>query len=643
MILFLFLFLLLGFCIAPLSAQSPSTSDAPGALLSSLVGKSHQKLPLAPSMEALELMGVQFVDALIKKGQMEMAKGAFKTQLEVLEKVHPDQFDKYKKLKVDDLAADAVMQQAEMAKLQPKSGNAFIDMLNGNGIPIGSSIRGLEDAIRTQRDMENTDPSEQIAKAVMDKFQTQILPGLVANMIAGKNPFKMPQQMRKAQAAPSSVFQQALAQRAMLGKNAPVAGGRGEEQRMMMNRVDQRMQQRELQEEDEDDDDLEDEDVPRRRSSDGEPQSEAEHQRRDLARRLKSSPRLKELLQNAEVQSLLSYQRMRDSPLSKRRPLAMNDEDESAFRAMEARAKLDQKSQLVLGLHGFGESDDDEDEEDENLIDPSENSFRRAPLRLSSGFVEKLKSNDELKSALDRIKYRVDDVEKYLAPKPMEFNPKPQPGYFAPRKIPTRPRKMLPLLIGSDPKVQEEIRRHPSTEWKIAKESRVLTNLKNNPSLAALFMDDKLENTLKGRQMLTDEQKGRTRVKTIRALPRLFGAPTAKAEMIDAKVFQDIEERPIPPLFFEPKGRHTRLRWTGANEKEIPGLGSRFILPSLDPTMPALNTAFSTQGRARDEWDTMFKIPNNWNPGDEVGFKMNSKTKRFVGGNGAFDMPALGL
>lgn len=39
------------------------------------------------------------------------------------------------------------------------------------------------------------------------------------------------------------------------------------------------------------------------------------------------------------------------------------------------------------------------------------------------------------------------------------------------------------------------------------------------------------------------------------------------------QVFQDIEERPIPPLFFEPKGRHTRLRWTGANEKEIPGLG----------------------------------------------------------------------
>ncbi|UMM14054.1 hypothetical protein L5515_002030 [Caenorhabditis briggsae] len=640
MLIFLLIFLFLNFY--PISAGPPPNSDVPGALLSSLATKNHPKLPLAPSMEALELMGVQFVDALIKKGQMEMAKGAFKTQLEVLEKVHPDQFEKYKKLKVEDLAADAVMQQAEMSKLQPKTGNAFIDMLNGNGIPIGSSIRGLEDAIRTQRDMENTDPSEQIAKAVLDKFQTQILPGLVANMIAGRNPFKMPQQMRKAQAAPSAVLQQAIAQREMLGRNAPEM--RNNQKMMMMNRVDQRMQQREQQvEEDDDDDDVED--VPRRISSNGEPQTEAEHERRDLMRRLRNSPRLKGLLQNAEVQSLLSYRRMRDSPLSKRRPLAMNDEDENIFRAMEARAKLDQKSQLVLGFHGFdgmGDEDDD-DEEDENSIDPSANSFRRAPLRLSSGFVEKLKSNDELRSALNRIKYRVDDVEKYLQPKPMDFNPKPQPGYFVPRKIPTRPRKMLPLLIGSDPATQEEVRRHTSKEWKIAKESRVLTNLKNNPSLAALFMDEKLENTLRGRQLLTDEQKGRTRVKTIRALPRLFGAPTAKAEMIDAKVTQDIEERPVPPLFFEPKGKHTRLRWTGANEKEIPGLGSRFILPSLDPTMPALNTAFSTQGRARDEWDTMFKIPNQWNPGDEVGFKMNSKTKRFIGGNGAFDMPALGL
>uniref|UniRef100_A0A8R1HYM7 Uncharacterized protein n=1 Tax=Caenorhabditis japonica TaxID=281687 RepID=A0A8R1HYM7_CAEJA len=303
-----------------ISAPTPTNAQdhPPPSLFSSLSSNKNPKLPLAPSVEALELMGVQFVDALIKKGQMEMAKGAFKTQLEVLEKVHPDQFEKYKKLKVEDLAADAVMQQAEMAKLQPKTGNAFIDMLNGNGIPIGSSIRGLEDAIRTQRDMENTDPSEQIAKAVLDKFQTQILPGLVANMIAGRNPFKMPQQLRKAQASPSSVLQMAMAQREQLGRAAPSA-----DRIANLNRVDQRMEEREQVQEEEDDDE-EEEVGTARRSGNGEPQTEAEHHRRDLARRLRNSPRLKGLLENAEVQSLLSYSRMKDSPLRKRRPLAMN-------------------------------------------------------------------------------------------------------------------------------------------------------------------------------------------------------------------------------------------------------------------------------------------------------------------------------
>lgn len=51
-------------------------------------------IPL-PSRRAIEMVGVRFLDALIKKGQMEMAKGAFKTQLEVLEKVHPEQVDLY--------------------------------------------------------------------------------------------------------------------------------------------------------------------------------------------------------------------------------------------------------------------------------------------------------------------------------------------------------------------------------------------------------------------------------------------------------------------------------------------------------------------------------------------------------------------
>lgn len=173
------------------------------------------------------------------------------------------------------------------------SGNAFIDMLNGNGIPIGSSIRGLEDAIRTQRDMENTDPSEQvssitvvryrgrtlifhlqIAKAVLDKFQTQILPGLVANMIAGRNPFKMPQQMRKAQAAPSSVLQMALAQKEQLQMH------RDERNGAPMTMREERIREREQE-----------------GAEAEEPQTEDEHHKRDLLRRLRNSPRLKGLLQ----------------------------------------------------------------------------------------------------------------------------------------------------------------------------------------------------------------------------------------------------------------------------------------------------------------------------------------------------------
>ncbi|VDL85935.1 unnamed protein product [Nippostrongylus brasiliensis] len=117
---------------------------------------------LLPSKLAVEQIGAKFLDALIKRGQMEMAKGAFRTQLEVLEKVHPEQYEKYKKLKVEDLAADAVMQQAEMAKLQPKTGNPLVDMLNENGIPIASSLKGIEQAIKTQKEMETMDPSEQV-------------------------------------------------------------------------------------------------------------------------------------------------------------------------------------------------------------------------------------------------------------------------------------------------------------------------------------------------------------------------------------------------------------------------------------------------------------------------------------------------
>lgn len=148
---------------------------------------------MLPSRDALEQIGVTFLDALIKAGQIEMAKGAFKTQLDVLKKVQPDQYKKYKDIPLSKLAADAIFEQSQQSKNQPKTGNRLIDMLHENGIPIGSSLKGIQQAIKTQREIENSDPSEQVAKAVFEKFQKQILPGLVANMIAGKNPFQMPQ------------------------------------------------------------------------------------------------------------------------------------------------------------------------------------------------------------------------------------------------------------------------------------------------------------------------------------------------------------------------------------------------------------------------------------------------------------------
>lgn len=72
------------------------------------------------------------------------------------------QYKKYKKVPVEQLAAEAVMQQAEMTRLEPKTGNKLIDMLHENGIPIGNSLKGLEQAIKTQREIENTDPAQQV-------------------------------------------------------------------------------------------------------------------------------------------------------------------------------------------------------------------------------------------------------------------------------------------------------------------------------------------------------------------------------------------------------------------------------------------------------------------------------------------------
>lgn len=567
---------------------------------SSVENQQKMLIPL-PSKYAIEQVGVKFLDALIKRGQMEMAKGAFKTQLEVLEKVNPEQYEKYKALKIDDLAADAVMQQAEIARLQPKTGNPMVDMLNENGIPIASSLKGIEQAIKTQKEIETQDPSEMIAKAVLEKFQTQILPGLVANIIAGRNPFKLPQQMRQVQAEPTEIRRMALQ------SYDRIAEPQSDD---LLATASKRSVPEDFYDGQLDDD-----------------------SRRSLIYRLRSSPRLRSFLENPEVMSILSTKKLRDEPLHGR-ALAFDGNDVVIKRR---RPQLDAKSALVLGLHEmFGDEENDEDESENETM----NSIRRSPLSISSPFVASLKSHPEVKAALEKIKYRLNDVEKYLMPKPLIKNPNPQPGFFVPRKLPKRPRKMLPLVVGIDENEETEIRRmgvdHPLVDSN--KKSRVLTNLKNNPNIAPLFMDGNLEEILTGRQILTPEQKGKKPVKQIKAYPRLFGMKTYSP--LDSQVSQIIEERPIPPMMWTPKGRHTRLRWVGATEKEIPGIGTRFVLPSLDPTMPAVNTAYSTQGRARDEWDTIFKIPNAWQAGDDVGFKVKTKSQRFIGGNGGFEMPA---
>lgn len=65
-------------------ASSETSEEAPESVSEHVQG-------MLPSRSAIEEVGVRFLDALIKAGQIEMAKGALKTQLKVLRKVNPDQ------------------------------------------------------------------------------------------------------------------------------------------------------------------------------------------------------------------------------------------------------------------------------------------------------------------------------------------------------------------------------------------------------------------------------------------------------------------------------------------------------------------------------------------------------------------------
>ncbi|GMT29220.1 hypothetical protein PFISCL1PPCAC_20517 [Pristionchus fissidentatus] len=300
---------------------------------------------------------------------------------------------------------------------------------------------------------------------------------------------------------------------------------------------------------------------------------------------------------------------------------------------------LDSKSNLLLGLF---EGDNEEEGSAADKID-----IRRAPssypstaplYTIRSSLMAALAQKPEIRRALSKLRVRSDRVDELLRPKPFPFPDNKNAGFIRPREIPKRPRKMLPLIIGANR--DEFLRRAPQKGDTVSYRSRVIDNMMNNPNIAPLFMDRGLMKKLVGRPMLSDEDKGRVRRRILVTHPRFASNGGGKE---DERVVQTVEERAVPSLFGMPKGRHTRIRWTGARESEVPGVGGRFIIPSLDPTRPALNTAISTQGRFRDEWDTTWKVPNTWQPGDEVRFSMKQKTQRFIGGDGNADMPAAGF
>src|SRR4051794_36298618 len=128
-----------------------------------------------------------------------------------------NQYSKYRQIPIEQLAADAVFEQAEAAKFQQKTGNRLVDMLHENvyfqtnkylisrefqSVRVFGVCNRLSEPngkwknrIRPNKygNSIKTPPTFQIAKAVFEKFQKQILPGLVANLIAGKNPLQLPQ------------------------------------------------------------------------------------------------------------------------------------------------------------------------------------------------------------------------------------------------------------------------------------------------------------------------------------------------------------------------------------------------------------------------------------------------------------------
>uniref|UniRef100_A0A0N4ZFN9 Protein kinase domain-containing protein n=1 Tax=Parastrongyloides trichosuri TaxID=131310 RepID=A0A0N4ZFN9_PARTI len=558
-------------------------------------------------------------------------------------------YEKYRKIPIEQLASDAVFEQAQQAKMQPRTGNKFIDMLHENGIPIGSSLKGIEQALRTQKEMENNDPTEQIAKAVFEKFQKQILPGLVANMIAGKNPFQMP---GGGGPMPRTMAQGAMT---MNPSDPPLGTELAKHFRESFQKNIERLQTNQF-------------------AMNPIIAERLDTNIRKSDKKYLSNENEDDYIDDSSEQPELSVPLSHNKPkIDDRYPEVENFDDVFKRRRRPREADLeasinqfiasDPKAALVLGLN-----DIDIDKNDGMLTD-----VRQSPIDLSTSMKKEL----EPMMTEEEISYALSDPEDLLAPIKPLMNPNPQAGYVTPRKNPKRPRKMLPLMIGvaKDDNIFDNMKKQPlpniddsyenddeptstltttsekrkspikiETSTDNKQHSRVLENLKNNPGLVALFEGTDLAEKLDKPSFMSDSQRGYTRGNAITTYPRMYSAKIYGEEptIYDKKTKQIVEEREIPPLFFVPKGRHTRLRWTTATEQEIPGIGSRFIVPSLDPTRPAINSVMSTQGKERNEYETTWKIPNGWNSGDIFGISMNSKTEKLIGGDGIVDFPAMG-
>ncbi|VDK49220.1 unnamed protein product [Anisakis simplex] len=141
-----------------------------------------------PTRNAIEEIGIRFLDKLIKRGQIEAAKSLLKLQTEANLSEH----GKLKEKQIEQMATRAVLEEGKINEMEnKKTGNRLLDMLQQNGIPIATSIQAVKQFNNAKNMLDDSSMSQQIGKAVFEKVRGEILPSIVANIITGKNPLRL--------------------------------------------------------------------------------------------------------------------------------------------------------------------------------------------------------------------------------------------------------------------------------------------------------------------------------------------------------------------------------------------------------------------------------------------------------------------